>query len=157
MDLWLSIPRQRRIGSGSFCRWSGALVICALTWTDPLVAARQHIVVVLDDSGSMDQRMENQPQFTRMQAAKEALSQALAHLPEDTEVGIARLNGERNPTAWVVPPGPVNLPKAQAALRDVEAVGGTPLGEYLKIVGQYQATLKDYPNPPAFSMTEFKK
>ena len=31
------------------------------------------------------------------------------------------------------------------------------IGEYLKVVGAYLATLKDYPNPPAFSMTEFKK
>ena len=31
------------------------------------------------------------------------------------------------------------------------------IGEYLKIIGKYQATLKDFPNPPAFNMTEFKK
>ena len=31
------------------------------------------------------------------------------------------------------------------------------IGEYLKIVGEYLATLKAHPNPPAFSMTEFKK
>ncbi len=31
------------------------------------------------------------------------------------------------------------------------------VGEYMKIVGQYQATLKDHPNPPAFSLTDFKK
>ena len=31
------------------------------------------------------------------------------------------------------------------------------IGEYLKVVGAYLATLKDHPNPPAFSMTEFKR
>ena len=31
------------------------------------------------------------------------------------------------------------------------------IGEYLKVVGAYLATLKDHPNPPAFSMTEFQK
>jgi arylsulfatase len=31
------------------------------------------------------------------------------------------------------------------------------LGEYMRIVGEYQASLKKYPNPPGFSMTKFKK
>jgi arylsulfatase len=31
------------------------------------------------------------------------------------------------------------------------------VNEYLKVVGEYQATLKDHPNPPAFSLTEFKQ
>lgn len=30
-------------------------------------------------------------------------------------------------------------------------------GIYMKVVGEYLATLKDHPNPPAFSMTEFKR
>ena len=31
------------------------------------------------------------------------------------------------------------------------------LREYMKVVGQYQESLKKYPNPPAISMTEFKR
>ena len=31
------------------------------------------------------------------------------------------------------------------------------VGEYITIVGEYQATLKDHPNQPAFSLTDFKK
>ena len=31
------------------------------------------------------------------------------------------------------------------------------MGPYFKIVREYQASLEKYPNPPAFSMTEFKK
>ena len=31
------------------------------------------------------------------------------------------------------------------------------LGPYMQVVGKYLATLKDHSNPPAFSMTEFKK
>ena len=31
------------------------------------------------------------------------------------------------------------------------------IGEYLRVVGEYLATLKTHPNPPSFSMTESKK
>jgi arylsulfatase len=39
---------------------------------------------------------------------------------------------------------------------NVMAVEGWVLGEYLRLTGEYQATLKKYPNPPGFSMTKFK-
>jgi arylsulfatase len=38
----------------------------------------------------------------------------------------------------------------------VVGVEGWVLGEYLRLVGVYQATLKKYQNPPGFSMTKFK-
>lgn len=31
------------------------------------------------------------------------------------------------------------------------------VGSYMKIVGEYQATLKEYPNPLVFGLTEFKR
>jgi hypothetical protein len=31
------------------------------------------------------------------------------------------------------------------------------LGEYMRVAGEYQASLKKRPNPPGFSMTKFKK
>ena len=37
------------------------------------------------------------------------------------------------------------------------AVSAWVLGPYMKIVGEYQQSLKKYPNPPAFSMTKFAK
>jgi hypothetical protein len=39
----------------------------------------------------------------------------------------------------------------------VVGVEGWVLGEYLRLVGEYNASLKEYPNPPGFSMTKFKK
>lgn len=108
-------------------------LIVSLLAAYPALAANQHIVVILDDSGSMDQTMERRPDLTRMDAALQALSAALATLPADAEVGIARLNGNSDPRRWVVPPGPVNLSQAQTALDAVRAKGGTPLGEFLKI------------------------
>ena len=37
------------------------------------------------------------------------------------------------------------------------ATRGWVAGPYMKVVGEYLATLKDHPNPPAFSFTEFNK
>ena len=31
------------------------------------------------------------------------------------------------------------------------------IGPYMKIVGEYQQSVKTYPNPPTFSMTKFAK
>jgi len=42
-------------------------------------------------------------------------------------------------------------------LWNVVGVEAWVLGEYMRVVGEYQASLEEYPNPPGFSMTEFKK
>jgi hypothetical protein len=39
----------------------------------------------------------------------------------------------------------------------VVGVEGWVLGEYLRLTGEYLATLEDYPNPPGFSMTTFEE
>ena len=40
---------------------------------------------------------------------------------------------------------------------DKLASEGLRLSQFFKVVGAYLATLKDHPNPPAFSMTEFER
>jgi hypothetical protein len=47
--------------------------------------------------------------------------------------------------------------RAGGAKRFLTPFFGTSSGEYLRLTGEYQATLKKYPNPPGFSMTKFKK
>lgn len=97
------------------------------------VAKRLHVVVVLDDSGSMDERLQRDRRFTRMDAAKRALQAAITSLPADTELGIALLNERSGDSPWIVPLGPINVPQAQQAIQQVHADGGTPLGEFLKL------------------------
>jgi len=54
-------------------------------------------------------------------------------------------------------PAIFNIERDPRELWNVVGVEGWVLGEYLRLTGEYQATLKEYPNPPGFSMTKFKK
>ena len=96
-----------------------AAVVSALL-TDS-VTANQHVVVVLDDSGSMSQPMRGRKE-TKMEAAKTALITVLEQLPEDTVVGVLLLNGPDNGQSWVIPLGPITG-KACAARSKESAPG----------------------------------
>lgn len=86
-----------------------------------------NLVIVLDASGSMDDRMAGGQQ--KMLAAKDALKQVLHNLPPGINVGLLVLpRGD-----WVYPLGPRDDSKLVPAIDSIEAGGGTPLGEYLKI------------------------
>jgi arylsulfatase len=54
-------------------------------------------------------------------------------------------------------PAIFNIERDPRELWNVVGVEGWVLGEYLRLTGEYQASLKKYPNPPGFSMTKFKK
>lgn len=92
--------------------------------------AQQTVVIVFDDSGSMDERMRSTG-VRRIDAAKQALSNVLEQLPEDTQVGVLALNSTVDGSAWIVPLGEIDA-SWRANVASLEAVGGTPLGEYLK-------------------------
>lgn len=95
-----------------------------------LSPAAQNVVVVLDDSGSMDGYLGN---TTKMEAAKTALYTVLEKLPQDAKAGIILLNnGWGNDNKWVVPLGKVDMQKVKTAISGVTANGGTPLGESMK-------------------------
>ena len=51
----------------------------------------QKVVVVVDDSGSMADRMRHEG-IRKMNAAKQSLQVVLERLPEDAEVGVLALN-----------------------------------------------------------------
>jgi hypothetical protein len=95
--------------------------------------AKQHVVVVLDDSGSMDDRMRSGRRVKKIEAAKEALLLVLQRLPSESEIGIVLLNGRQGGSSWIWPLGPIDLPLARRMIRQVNAEGGTPLGEFLKV------------------------
>lgn len=88
-----------------------------------------HIVIVLDASGSMDADMGGP---SRMEAAKAALGEVLKSVPETTYVGLLVFSGLNKSADWVYPLGPLNHENFMAALRPLEPSGATPLGTYLK-------------------------
>lgn len=94
--------------------------------------ADQNVVVILDDSGSMDERMNTSSgRVLRIDAAKKALVQVLTTLPPETNVGVLALNTQVKGSNWVIPLGKAD-PSKWASIQSIRADGGTPLGEFLK-------------------------
>jgi uncharacterized protein YegL len=90
-----------------------------------------NVVIVLDGSGSMKQKMRRAG-VTKMNAAKSALHQVLAQMPETTHVGvIAFSSGAKRP--WLAPLGKMDLPRVRQAIDGLMPDGGTPLGRYMKL------------------------
>ena len=102
------------------------LILLALPAT-----AGQHIVIVLDDSGSMGDSMRSDRGTKKIDAAKAALRTVLQQLPDDSQVGVVVLNGGQN--GWLIPLGPVDQPGIDNAINRIRASGGTPLGKYMKV------------------------
>ena len=96
--------------------------------------AGQNVVVVLDDSGSMKDKMNSrQGKVAKMFAAKQALLTVLEQLPADANVGVALLNGKINKSPWLIPLGPVDINATRNVMRSVQAKGSTPLGRFMKV------------------------
>ena len=99
-------------------------------------AAADHVVVVLDASGSMAGAFPgDRQQRSKMDVAKAALAGVLADVPPATRVGVAVFEGRNVPGGgpWVVPINSADADAARAALAPIGPQGGTPLGEFLKI------------------------
>ncbi len=95
--------------------------------------ADQNVVVVLDDSGSMRDRMRTENgRIERMDAAKRALLEVLNNLPPQTNVGVLALNTRLNESPWIVPLGSGDRSQWAANIGRIRAVGGTPLGEFMR-------------------------
>ena len=86
-----------------------------------------NVVVVLDDSGSMNERMRNDRSTTKMDAAKNALVTVVEQLPANAHIGIFMLND-----GWLVKLGPVDKAQVINAIQNTSAGGGTPLGRSMK-------------------------
>ncbi len=111
-----------------------ALLIIVSGYSATCCYAQQNVVVVLDDSGSMDDRMRTENgRIRRIDAAKQALTSVLGNLPAETKVGVLALNSSVGGSNWIVPFGTGNSQQWIANIRQLEAAGGTPLGEFLKV------------------------
>jgi uncharacterized protein YegL len=108
-----------------------ALLLWAGLCTSVMSAADQYVVVVLDDSGSMNERMKGM-RTGKMDIAKEALLSVLEDVPDDAEVGVLALNSRGSDGHWIVPLGPVDRSSLRRRISSMGADGGTPLGAAMK-------------------------
>ncbi len=118
-----------------------AATVLALLLATSIASGGQNVVVVLDDSGSMRDRMRQGRQVRKIDAAKQALLAVLAKLPSDSSVGVVVLNGGRDP--WVMPLGPVDQSRLQSAVAKIRASGSTPLGAFMKVGADALLELRD--------------
>ncbi len=115
--------------------WSLGFLGCMVVFSEMTqeIAVADTVVILLDDSGSMAERMKaSQTRITRIDAAKKALTQVIDSLPDDTVLGILLLNGEKQNNYWLVPLGPINRMQAKSRVQSLKAEGGTPLGQRIE-------------------------
>jgi uncharacterized protein YegL len=109
----------------------GLVMVC---WLPSAQAASSIVVVLLDDSGSMNDRMRNGNQKQpRMEVAKTALRRVIEQLPESTQLGVLLLNGSSKTDGWLIPLGPLDRGSAISRIDQLRARGGTPLGRAMKV------------------------
>lgn len=88
--------------------------------------ASDNVIILLDTSGSMEERMKS-VRVSRMKAAQDALSSVVDKIPADTNVGLLTFSG------WVYPLGPVDKQALKKAINSTYPQGGTPLGQFTKV------------------------
>ena len=94
---------------------------------------KDNIVVILDASGSMQDKFSGDRTKSKMEAAKAALQEVLAHIPDGTQIGLLVFSGANIHNEWVYPLGPKDTQKLIAAIRLPQPSGDTPLGKYIRI------------------------
>ncbi len=92
-----------------------------------------NIVVILDASGSMKDKFRGDQTKSKMDAAKQALQEVLAKIPEGTNIGVLVFSGRNVPNEWVYPLGPKDTNRLIEAINIPQPEGGTPLGRYIRI------------------------
>jgi hypothetical protein len=100
---------------------------------DPAAAPEpaNNVVIVLDSSGSMSEKMPNS-RTVKMDAAKTALKTMVRNLPSNVQIGLLVFSADNVPSDWLYPLGPRDDNKLMAAIDLPRPHNGTPLGEYLK-------------------------
>ena len=94
---------------------------------------KDNIVVILDASGSMQDKFSGDRTKSKMEAAKAALQQVLANIPDGTQIGLLVFSGANIHSEWVYPLGPKDTEKLIAAIHLPQPSGDTPLGKYIRI------------------------
>lgn len=91
-----------------------------------------NVVIVLDASGSMRERMTG-TDTSKMEAAKAALKEVLRRVPESTHIGLLQFSSKDIRENWLYPLGPRNEEELLKAIERPQPGEGTPLGAYIKI------------------------
>ena len=94
---------------------------------------KDNIVVILDASGSMHDKFSGDLTKSKMEAAKAALQEVLAKVPDDTRIGLLVFSGTNIQNEWVYPLGEKDTQKLIAAIHLPQPSGNTPLGKYIRI------------------------
>lgn len=94
---------------------------------------KDNIVVILDASGSMRDKFSGDPTKSKMEAAKAALQEVLAKVPDDTQIGLLVFSSTNVHNEWVYPLGSKDTEKLIAAIHLPQPSGNTPLGKYIRI------------------------
>ena len=94
---------------------------------------KDNIVVILDASGSMQDKFSGDQTKSKMEAAKMALLEVLSKVPADTHIGLLVFSGANIRSEWVYPLGPKDTQKLTAAIQLPQPSGNTPLGRYIRI------------------------
>ncbi|HUP79972.1 MAG TPA: vWA domain-containing protein [Pirellula sp.] len=105
------------------------VVLASFAWTAK-AAASDSVVIVLDDSGSMNEKMSGG--VKRIDAAKKAIDAVLKQFPPNTRLGLLLLNGEKSKKHWAIPLEHLSVPQATRRVDSVMADGGTPLGDRIR-------------------------
>ncbi len=94
-----------------------------------------NIVIILDGSGSMGDTMKSRPGSSKMAIAKQALKKVSELVPNETKIGLLVFEKHSVPGQyqWNYPLGTLERANLAKAIDKVEAGGGTPLGEYIKV------------------------
>ena len=92
--------------------------------------ASDSVVIVLDDSGSMNEKMSGG--IKRIEAAKNAIKIVLRQFSPETKVGLLLLNGDRAKQHWAIPLEHLSVSQATRRVESVVADGATPLGERMR-------------------------
>lgn len=109
------------------------LALAFLHYLPTSILADNYVVVVIDDSGSMDESMSTKNgRIRRINAAKNALRTVLSNLSPDTKIGLLALNQEGVDGNWLYPLAPVDREKLLGVVEEIGADGGTPLGNAMK-------------------------
>lgn len=87
-------------------------------------ATHDCVVIVFDDSGSMDEGFGGE---RRMDAAKRGLKAVLRSVPKSTWIGILALNA-----GWIYQLGPNDSARLSDMIERIETNGGTPLARNIK-------------------------
>ena len=113
------------------------LLLCVFIFVQTSIADNgvhtDNIVIILDASGSMQDKFRADETRSKMDAAKEALKEVLAKVPDGTNIGLLVFSGRNIRDEWVYPLGPKDTARIIAAIDLPQPEGGTPLGRYMRI------------------------